>query len=143
MPVHYQQKRMSQYLLPSNLYRRVIYTIKDYDRLKQEYQAVLESSRKPNVSCGTDGRGRPVAEYVRCSGAAYDPTAEKGVKLAMMSDEIHAIERALEQIPKEYRDGVFGNIRYGAAYPDIAHYHTWQKWRQRFVYFVASKLGYV
>ena len=54
--------------------------------------------------------------------------------------EEKSIEQALQEIPEEYRQGVFDNIMYHTPYPLTAHYKTWQKWKQRLIYKVAYEL---
>jgi len=125
---NYQHKKANPYLLPVNLYRRVIYTIKDYDRLKEEYNALLNES--------------PAKQPVNTHGGniSSQPTEDKAIRLALISDDIHAIDAALTMIPLEYRQGIINSIKYRTPYPDTAHWHTWQKWRQRYVWSVARKL---
>lgn len=71
------------------------------------------------------------------------PTEGKALKLLRTSDYCSAIESALNEIPTEYRRGVFHNICYGSMFPDDAAYSTYKRWRQRFIYTVALKLGEV
>lgn len=107
---------------------RVLYIIKDYDRLKDEYHTILE--RSPSAP---DGMPR--------GGKLSNPTEDKGIKLAMISDELHAIEQALMAIPEEYRQGVKQNVLYGTWYPAGGTVRTYQRWKQRFVFNVAKRLN--
>ena len=130
MPQHYQQKTKNPFRLPDIPYRRAVYAIKDYDRRKEEYAELLKYS--PPILTGMPGDGE-----------LLNPTAEKGEALAAISDELHAVEGALAEIPDEYREGVFARVRHGTAYPEYAHINTWEKWKQRYIYYVAVRMGLV
>ena len=122
MPKDYQPKLYKQYTLPKNVYRQMVWLVRDYDRLKSEQEAIINQS--PNT-------------YVRDKSKHGDPTAYKAIKIASMSKETDAIEAALAAVPPEYRSGIFNAIRYDARYPDYAHENTWRHWRKRFLYNVA------
>ena len=115
-------KRM-EYRLPKETYMQTIWFIRSYPRLKEEYNALF--CKAPDL----DGLPRGTTPG--------DPTGQIAVRSAELSGKIKAIEGALKEIPKEYRQGVFENIVYRVRYPDYAHYNTWRTWRQRFVAFVA------
>lgn len=53
----------------------------------------------------------------------------------------NAIDRALDEIPESYREGIMKNILFRANYGDFAHENTWKLWKQRFVYYAANYLG--
>jgi len=107
---------------------RVLYIIKDYDRLKDEYHAILNGGYGTDIvmpSLGTD---------------ISKPTEDKAIRLSMISDELHAIEQGLRYIPKEYRQSILQSIKYGAKYPDTAHYNTWRYNKYKFTWHVADIL---
>ena len=143
MPRNYQRTKNNPYLLPHNLYMRVLYIIKDYDRMKDEYRDVLDSSPSPSIETGLDAWGNTVAEFGARRAEPSNPTEAKALRLALMSDEMHAIEQALMTVPREYRKGVLDAIKYRAPYPDIAGYKTWQRWRQRYIWHVAKILKFI
>ena len=143
MPKEYQRAKNNPYLLPHNLYMRVLYIIRDYDRLKEEYQAILHSSPTPRIESGYDRNGRFSAELMPKSGEAADPTEDKGMRLALISDELHAVEQALMMIPAEYRHGVKQNVMYGGWFPQDADGRTYRRWKQRFIYQVAKGMKLV
>ncbi len=118
-----------KYRLPNEVYKRAIWTIKDYPRRKAEYEAILEASPPP-----LDGapRGTVLA----------DSTAKKAIKLSEISRELSAVEKGLEAIPEEYRKGIWENIVNRKAFPDYAHRDTYKRWKQRYVYRVAILLEY-
>jgi len=106
---------------------RVLYIIRDYDRMKDEYQEILQLS--PPALTGVPG-----------SRELTDPTGDKAIRLAMISGEMHAVDQALKKIPREYRQGVKRNVMYGSWYPKDADARTYRRWKQRFMYWVAEKL---
>ena len=130
MPWEYQHKKNSQYLLPRNLYRRVLYIIKDYDRLKEEYKDTADLVI-------------PIMDGMPHSNSISNQTEDKSIRRAMMSDEICAIEQALLEIPCEYRQGIKQNILYQTPYPEIAGFNTWKRWRQRYIWHVAKKMKFI
>ena len=56
--------------------------------------------------------------------------------------EIESIKQALEQIPMEYRRGVWRNVTRQEWFPIDADVRTYQRQKQRFLYSAAVRLGY-
>lgn len=125
----YQRNKDNPYQLPHNLYMRVLYHIRDYDRLKAERQEVLYSSACPD--------GQPKGNSVTSS------TENKALRLMKLEEDCAAVDQALIQIPPEYRTGVMNNICYRSPYPIDADYSTYARWRRRLIYFTAKKLNLV
>lgn len=126
----YQRKRGNPYILPRNLYRQVIYQIKDYDRLCLEYEEIIEASRVlPD--------GQPKGNLTG------DPTFAVAVKLAGISVRIEAIEKAMNEIPAEYRKGVWNNIIKEKSFPLDADRATYYRQKGKFVWNVAKKLNLI
>ena len=117
----------NKYWLPHNVYYIALYTVRDYDRLCGEYQDILYSSAP-----SADGQPRGTR-----MGA---PTEQKAERIAEVSEKLDAIERALNQLPEEYRQPVFNNVRYNRPYPYTAGVSTWSRWRRRFLFYVAKYL---
>ncbi len=121
----YQRKKNNPYKLPHNLYMRMLYLVRDYERIKSQRADILHSSPaydgQPHIGLG-------------------NPTETKGIKLAMLDAECLAVEKAIENIPPEYRKGVLDNICYGASYPITADYETYGRWRRRLLYYTAKNL---
>lgn len=115
----YQRKKNNPYALPKNLYGEVKYLIKDYKRLKEEYEELSN----------TDGEKRNWA------------------KLCTVASKIAAIDTALCRIPTEYRKGVINNLENERSkdgyYPLNADYRTYQIYKQRLIYYVAENMNYV
>lgn len=125
----YQTVKNNAYHLPHNLYMQVLYIIRDYDRLKEEYTAILESGSAPGYVIAPRGGGAPSS-----------PTEVKAMLLAGISTEMHAVEQALLDIAEEYRKPLLLNIKYRIPYPSWAHYNTWRSQRYKFTYGVAKRL---
>lgn len=118
------------YYLPNSLYRLMLATVRDYDRLCEERDDILYgSSANDGMPRGTDvGR----------------PTERMAERLERIGGNIDAIDKALKQIPQEYRMHIFDNVRYGQPYPlDYAGAATWSRWRVKFLYFVAKNLKFL
>lgn len=121
----YIPKREFPYKLPRNVYYQALYAVRDYDRLSSEYQELL------HASAGNDGQSR--------GSTPGDPVGKIAARRAELSDKLTAIDRALCEIPKEYRQGVANNVRYEAGYPmDMACMDTWSRYRRKFLYYVAK-----
>lgn len=115
------------YSLPKAVYYQALYAVRDYDRLRAEYDDILHASAAPpdGLPHGS-GSGQPVMD--------------KALRLNAISTKLTAIERALSGIPPEYRRGVLDNVRYQAPYPYTASYPTWSRWRRRFLWLAAKYL---
>ncbi|XYW67714.1 hypothetical protein ACS3UN_09985 [Oscillospiraceae bacterium LTW-04] len=123
----YQRQRRNPYLLPHNVYKQVLYMAKDYDRLRAEREDIL---------CAM-----PIHDGMPRTTDPADQTYSKAERLSRIEDQIRAIERAVEKIPEEYRRGVWNNVLYGMPYPIIAGSATWQRWRSRYIWYVAKNAG--
>lgn len=105
----------------------MVWLVKDYDRLRSEWDSILHES--PTMD------GQP-----RGSGTS-DPTADKAVKREKLFVLMEAVDQALMMVPEEYRKGVIHHVKYGVRFPDYAHLNTWKKWQGRFLYRVAERLN--
>ena len=56
------------------------------------------------------------------------------------SRRLEAVEKALQELPEEYREPMLRNIKNKEEFPMMAHANTWRKWKQRFIYDVAINL---
>lgn len=123
-------QRDSKYKLPRNVYLRTLYLIRDYDRLKQQYQDILDESPSPPD-------GQPSGSELS------DVTANKAIRLESISRELKAIEQAALRIPDEYRTGVLNNVKYRVPYPEMAGYATWARYRSKFIENVAKNMQFI
>ncbi len=98
--------------------------VRDYPRLVREREDMIYES-PDGTGGGRSGVGRP--------------TENKALRIATMDDDIRAIERALEKLPREYRQGVLDNVLYGRRMDDLSGARsTWSRWRGRFLWHVAK-----
>ena len=143
MPREHQRTKNNPYLLPHNLYMQALYIIRDYDRLKGEYHAILEQRPAPRIESGYGRDGRVSAEYMPKGNEVSNPTEDKALRLAAISNRMRAVEQALLMVKPKYREGVMTNITDGGAhYPKDACAKTYRRWKQRFVFQVAKNMKY-
>lgn len=126
----YQRKKNNKYILPSAAYMETIYIIRGYARYKDEATAILEESPPPPD-------GQPRGQNMG------DETASKAVRREEYLRKIAAIEQAIMLVPPEYREGVWRNTIDRTAFPNDAARATYGKWKSRFIYEVATRLGIV
>ena len=115
-----------KYRLPKEVYMKVVWHCRDYQRMKDEYDSLF--GRSPVMD------GQPKGKD------PGDPTGQLAIKSAELSEGIRAIEDALNDIPEEYRAGIMGNACYRKPFPDYAYPDTWRVYRQRFIFGVAVRL---
>lgn len=114
-------------LLSHNVYMQCLYKVRDYDRLKIEYQELVHASNQPS-----DGQPK--------GNQTGNPTERKAYRLIAIHKELEAIERALLCIPEEYRTGIMNNICYQIPYNlQFTHYNTWGRQRRKFLEEIAKK----
>lgn len=123
----------NQYLLPDSLYKRVLWVIRDYPRMRDEYYEILHSGTSVTMSHVGSQR----------SGNRASSTERIAIKLSSMGSDMQAVEQALFLVPQEYRDGVLNNVLHGSDYPKLANKSTYWRWKQKFIYLTAMNLNYV
>lgn len=123
------QPKWSEKHLPHNVYMSVIYIIRDYPRVKALRDSIIDETTPASG-------GSPAGSYSQ-------PTESKAIRLVELSDKCSAIERALEVVPAEYRDGIMRNIIYQIPYPTYAGKNTWSRWRIRFLIRAAELLHFI
>ncbi len=124
----YQPKKKNPYFLEPTLYKATLAIIRDYERIKTEYD---------NAICGSPQPGQPSGTGIG------DPVNKAAVKRLKMEERLKAVEQALANIPGEYRRGIMDNIMYEARYPRNADRGTYSRWKARFVYKVAKKMNWI
>lgn len=124
----YQRKKNNPYKLPHFLYKRMLYLVKDYERIRAERMEILHSTPEHD-GIPTSGKG--------------NPTEAKGIKLAMLDRECSAIENALSNVPQEYRNGIMNHIIHDTPFPIDADYETYGRWQRRFIYYLAKNLHHI
>ena len=126
----YQPTKNNPYILPHALYMQVVWLIRDYDRMRDEYESSLEKSPAP-----PDGQPR--------GGNNVDSTQEKALTRVNLWTKIEAVDQALNTVPEEYRQGVWNNVVYRVRYPDDAAVSTYRRWKGRFIYQVAKNMFWI
>lgn len=114
--------------LPHPTYMRVIYAIRDYGRIKAEYESIAESSPAPpdGMPRGTD---------------RSDPTAAKAIRLEDLGRQMRAIEAGLSVIPEEYRKQIYNNIVYRIPYDTrYTSYGTYRYWKQKMIVTISREM---
>ena len=122
------QTKKERRVLPKDVYMRVIWTIRGYYRMKEDLDAAIDEQPdpdQPRVQGGTPG----------------SQTEAKAMKREHDRDMVAAIDKALEQIPKEYRHGVWQKVMYNAPYPDDAALKTYSGYKTEFVLRAANYMG--
>lgn len=124
------QRKKSKYILPDAVYHQVLWQIRDYYRLKDEAQAILEESPPP-----PDGlpHGNPDPDGVMKKVA-------RRLELVRMTD---MIEDELQRIPPEYRRGVWASILYRTAFPADADRTTYARYKSSMIYNIAERQGLI
>ncbi len=123
---NYQIKKNNPCKLPHNLYMQMLYLVRDYDRMKAERLEILHSTPLH------DGSGHS---------SISSPTENKAIRLAELDTICKKIQSAFEEIPEEYRAGIFNNICYSVPYPYTAHRNTYAYWRAKLLYSLAKKMN--
>ena len=127
----YQRKRNNKYILPTAVYNHTIWQIRDYKRLKEALALIPQESPDP-----PDG-------MPKSSGFTSDPVYDKVSRMEDIRRVLDAIEKEMEQIPSEYRRGVWENIQSQKRFPDDADRSTYGRYKSKFVYGVAIRLNYI
>lgn len=119
-------------LLPRDIYHRVLWLVRGYDRIKEELDSLIIPEKRDGEARGT---------------GLSDPTVQAAIRRERLMDDFSAIEEARKLIPEEYREEVFLNvkdIRPFHTFPmyDFAHYQTWKYHRRKFIRNVAINKGW-
>lgn len=124
----YQRQKGNKYILPRAVYNQTLWIIRDYQRMKEEAQAILVESPAP-----PDGMPKGTG------------TGDEVFRKAMERDDyimkIRAIDKSLALIPAEYRKGVWNNITRYDRYPSDASRSTYAEQKSKFVFAVAVELN--
>lgn len=106
--------------LPYDEYMIALWYIRGYNRRKEEERAILEESAAPS-----DGMPR--------GSGVSDPVEDKAMKRIRLREQNEIVDRALLNIPPEYRRAIWENVVYRKPYPQTANKNTFSMWRVRFV----------
>ena len=126
----YQRVKKNKYKLPRSVYNRVLWTIRDYNRMKDEINSLVEISA---INLSGMPRG----------GGISDQVSNIVIKRCELTKYIEVIDEAINGVPDEYKDGVWNNIQYNKSYPPYASGRTYARYKAKFIHEVANKLNYI
>ena len=116
--------------LPTELANQVIWLVKDYDRMKTEYDEAIWDSPDP-----PDGQPR--------GNNNGDPTSREAMKRAELFRKLQAVEQARLAIPEVYRDGVWNSVLHKTPYPRNADRTTYWREKSKFMRRVAENMFWI
>ena len=106
----------------------MIYLIRDYPRLLEEADAILEAT-PPQTETPEIQRQRNIKA-----------TETTNIKYSMILRDIRDIEEALkETVPPDARRAIMENILTGQRYPIDRHRNTYTKYKQRYIHRLAER----
>lgn len=126
----YQRKTNNPHLLPKTVYNRVLWLIRDYERMKAERNEIIHG-----YSCEQDGLPH--------GSETGNPTMDKALKLETLGREMEAVEQALLLVDEDMRNGIINNICYQVPYPYYPSESTWLRRKKKFIHDVAKNLKLV
>ena len=137
MSLYYQNKKNNPYLMEHSLYKRMAAMILDYPRMRAEIEDALYGRNLIDAPSKKSGSG--------------NPTENKAIRVVQNSAECHAIEQAAIQINSEYYAKnpkfnaleAFENYNLFSCWLSGAHYNTYRKFKNKFCWRVAKKLGFL
>ena len=128
----YQRQKNTKYLLPSTVYHKTLWTIRDYYRAKETLNALADTSA--GIAYDKD--------KVQTSGNP-DTVFNAAIKYGEAKKPVDCIEKARANMPREYRQGVWDNILFGSRFPNNADRSTYGRIKSKFIYDVAEIMGYI
>lgn len=128
----YQRQKNNKYLLPTAVYHKTLWSIRDYYRVKETLNAIADTST--GISYDRD--------KVQTSGSS-DGVFNAALKYGAAKHLIDCIDKAREEMPSEYQQGVWNNILFYYAFPQDADRTTYGRVKTKFIHDVAEGLGYI
>lgn len=126
--MEYQRKKQTKYILPRTVYHQTLWRIRDYYRLKELADNLIECK-------SGEIDGMPKATGIS------DKVGNAVVKRERFISDVSCINIELKHIPEEYRNGVWNNIQFGQPYPKDADRTTYGRYKSKFIYNVAERFG--
>lgn len=124
------QRRKTKYILPRTVYYQTLWRIRDYYRLKELADSLIECRE-------SDLDGMPKGNNTT------DKVGNTVIKREKFFKEVCLINDSIKEIPQEYRSGVWNNIQFYQPYPIDADRATYGRYKSKFIYKVAEKLGLI
>jgi len=128
----YQRLKNNKYQLPNAVYHKTIWTIRDYYRVKETLNSIADTS----IGIAYD------RDKVQISGNS-DTVFNAALKYDEAKQLVDCIEKARENMPAEYQQGVWNNILFYYAFPCDADRSTYGRIKSKFIFDVAKGLGYI
>lgn len=126
-------RKTGQYVLPHSAYNRAVAFVRDYPRLKALVIDIIEESPAPSET--------PGIQKLLATGS---PTETKAIKISPMMQDIRLLEDSLlAAVPPESRDAILGSIIAGYRYPSDKSTRTYSTYKQKFLYEIALRKGYI
>lgn len=126
------QPKKSKYSMPQDAYNTTLWIIRGYHRFRDIVK--FEANTIKAIEYDKD--------HVQSS-EQIDSTFRAAVKIADCKEKINAIDRARDDIPEEYRKGVWESVLYRTPYPDDASESTYSRYRSKFIHDVAFNLDII
>lgn len=111
--------------------QRALWLIRDYPNIKVRLEEL------DGYGTGGASDGQPRAHD------PHSPVEGLAIKRAALSAQLRPVDLAFDEIPEEYRRGLWEAITARRRYPDYAAVRTWKKWRQRLLWYTAYYAGFL
>ena len=123
---HYRLNGQANNAIPRAVFFQCTWLMKDYDRLRDLAMKApeAESPEGAIVFYAIDSR-RLTPESV----------------ITEARNRVKAVDRAMLELPEEYREAVFEYFAHEKRLPDEASKNTWFKWKQTFINALARELN--
>lgn len=122
--------------MPTEPYNITKWTIRDYDRKVSQLEQMKRDVESLKAA-SNDGMPKSA------NGPGLD---DKIAAMVDLEKEVQKIQKCIDTLPPDMRDGVMNNIRYGMDYPrnDCGNYvpskRTWKRVKKKFMMLVAKEL---
>ena len=107
-------RKNNSYTLPDDVRQQAIGALRGYRRLQHQLEELDEHAA---------------------------PDSDTGVRRMLVHSRLIAMDRAIAQIPEEYRTGLLNKLWHNAPYPYIAGEATWKRQRRKLLYYTAKYLA--
>lgn len=128
----YQRQKNNKYQLPTTVYHKTLWSIRDYYRVKETLNSLADTS----LGIAYD------RDKVQTSGNS-DVVFNAAIKYGEAKTLIDCIDKARNKMPDEYQQGVWNNILFYNSFPRDADRSTYGRVKSKFIFDVAEGLGYI
>ncbi len=116
--------KINKFRVPKPVYYQCVWTVKDIERLRRLEAVSNYTQKSDELVFFVDDE-----EVIRSADV-----------LKQAAWRLECIRKAIEKIPREYRQSTIDCIVYNVPFGDAAHENTWRKWRQVFIRELAKNL---